>query len=65
MAQLHLGLKTAELIRHARLGLGADLLAGPLLHAIEALVDIHGRGCCEGYSVGFAGKVMCVAKFWR
>lgn len=44
MAQLHLRLQTAELIRDARLGLGANLLASPLFHAVEALVDIHGGG---------------------
>lgn len=48
MAQLHLGLEAAEFIRDAGLGLGADLLASPLLHAIEALVDIHGRGVVRG-----------------
>lgn len=48
MAQLHLGLETAEFIRHARLGLGANLLASPLLHAVEALVDIHGGGVVRG-----------------
>ena len=60
MAQLHLGLETAEFIRHARLGLGADLLASPLLHAIEALVDIHGRGVVRGIAlVCWEGYVCC------
>lgn len=62
MAQLHLGLEAAELIRHARLGLGANLLAGPLLHAVEALVDIHGCGVAGGIAwVCWGG--MCVANF--
>lgn len=62
MAQLHLGLETAEFIRHARLGLGANLLAGPLLHAIEALVDIHGCGFERGIAL-ICWEGMCVANF--
>lgn len=45
MAQLHLHLEVAKLVGDAGLGLGTDLLAGPLLDSIESLVDIHGGGC--------------------
>lgn len=67
MAQLHLGLETAEFIRHARLGLGADLLASPLLHAVKALVDIHGGGVVvrDAPWVCWKGMYVCAAKFWR
>ena len=44
MAQLHLHLEAAELLGHGCLGLCTHLLPGPLLDAIELLVDIHVDG---------------------
>jgi hypothetical protein len=44
MAQLHLHLEVVELLRHGCLGLCTHLLSGPLLDAIELLVDIHVDG---------------------
>lgn len=44
VAEGHLHLEGPELLRDIGLGLGAHLLTGPLLDAIEALVDIHDGG---------------------
>lgn len=48
MPKLHLDLQVLELIGDAGLGFGAHLFVGPLLDAVEFLVDVHGGGClCE------------------
>jgi hypothetical protein len=44
MAQIHLHLQGLELVGKTSAGLGAHLFVGPLLEAIEFLVDIHGCG---------------------
>jgi hypothetical protein len=41
MAQIHLQLQRLELVGQASAGLGAHLLVGPLLQAVEFLVDVH------------------------
>lgn len=56
MTQVHLQLEGLELFGEPGAGLGAHLLVGPLLEAVELLVDVHcggsegvaareGRGC--------------------
>jgi len=42
MTQVHLHLQSLELVGEGRPDLSAHLLAGPLLEAIEFLVDEHG-----------------------
>jgi hypothetical protein len=42
--QVHLHFQGLELIGQAGAGLGTHLLVGPLLQAIELLVDVHGCG---------------------
>lgn len=44
MAQVHLYLECLELFGEAGAGLGTHLLVGPLLQAVEFLVDVHGWG---------------------
>lgn len=44
MTQVHLDLEGLELFRQAGAGLCAHLLVGPLLEAVELLVDVHGGG---------------------
>ena len=40
-AKSHLCLEHLEVVRHARLGLGAHFLAGPLEGTVEFLSEIH------------------------
>jgi hypothetical protein len=48
MTQVHLQLQGLELVRQPRTGLGTHLLVGPLLQAIELLVDVHPCGGAAG-----------------
>jgi hypothetical protein len=43
-AKTHLGFEHLELVRHARLGLGAHLLASPLEGTVNLLRDTHIEG---------------------
>lgn len=43
--QVHLQFQGFELVGDARLRLTAHLLAGPLLEAVELLVDVHDCDC--------------------
>lgn len=57
MAEVHFHLQGLELVGQAGTGLCAHLLVGPLLEAIEFLVDIH--------SCGDQGKGASVAQVVR
>lgn len=46
--QVHFHLQGFEVVGQRRAGLCAHLLVGPLLQAIEFLVDVHGGGGCCG-----------------
>ena len=59
MAESHLGLKHLEVLRHARLGFAAHLLAGPLEGAVDFLGEIH-RGGVQLVSWGERKKEVIV-----
>jgi hypothetical protein len=56
MSEGHLQLQSFELVGYTRLGLGAHLLARPLLDPVEPPIDIHFRDWVAGQG-GLAGRV--------
>ena len=55
MSQGHFHFQCVEFFRNAGFGFGAHLLAGPLLDAVEFLVDIHPGGFCS--------QILCAVLF--
>jgi hypothetical protein len=60
--QVHLHLQGLEVVGERGAGLCAHLLVGPLLQAIEFLVDVHGGGGCSSEARAGGGVMITASR---